>query len=599
MDSWGIVDNTVDGMLVLDEHGTIRYANPAARRMFGRDIEGATLGLPLASGSPVEVGIHAAGGAEGYAEMRLSPLSWQGRTATLASLRDVTDRERARRELSEERDFFSAVMENLGALVLIMTCDRVVERVNRTCLNACGKSASELVGRPLGEVFPDLDECLSKNQPPYECETEWDGLVVAWRSTTVGEHLLCTGYDITERRRAQRLLEEKNKELEEARSQAEAGSRAKTQFLAMMSHELRTPMSAVLGMLELLSESVLEERQRDYVRLADTGARELLGVLDDILDISKIEVGHIKIRPRPFSLAHGLNRLVGVLEVEARRTQCRMHLDCPADLPEMVVGDWGRLRQVLLNLLGNALKFCDDDCGLRVRLVDGPPHTFHFSVWDTGDGIAEEDQLRIFQPFVQADGSLSRSHEGTGLGLAIAASLVKRMGGELRLQSQLGVGSTFSFELTLPPGEASSPKGEKDLAPGGLRILLVDDNPISRRVASLMLENWDYKVEAVDSGQQALRRLREATYDLVLLDIQMPGMSGYKVLETLREQERAEGRRAVPVVALTAHCVVGEQEKAMQAGMDGFLTKPVDRAALSQTLNRLFAPPGLGSPLPR
>ena len=590
MDHWGLVDNTVDGMLVLDDSGTIRYANPAAQRMFGRAVEGTTLGLPLAPDGPVEVEICGVG-EDGCAEMRLAPLHWDGQSATLASFRDVTDRERARRDLQEERDFFSALMENLGALVLIMSRDRIIERVNRTCVEACGRAASQMVGRPLSEVFPDLDECLTKNPPPSECESTWDDCAVAWRTTTFGAHLLCTGYDITERRRAQELLEQKNKELEEANLLAEAGSRAKTQFLAMMSHELRTPMSAVLGMLELLSESPLEERQRDYIRLADTGARELLAVLDDILDISKIEVGHIKLRPHAFSLASGLKRLMGVLEMDTRH--CRLHLDYPEDLPDTVVGDWGRLRQVLLNLLGNAFKFCDDDCGLRVRLLEGPPHTLEFEVWDNGDGIDEADQERIFQPFVQADGSLSRSHEGTGLGLAIAASLVKRMGGELVLESQLGEGSTFRFQLTLPPGEQPGP-AEAVQGPTGLRILLVDDNPISRRVAGLMLENWKFRVESVDSGREALQRLCEENFDLVLLDIQMPGMSGYTVLKKLRQREKEQQRDPVRVVALTAHCVVGEEDRAIKAGMDGFLTKPVDRGALGRTLARLFpGAPGL------
>jgi signal transduction histidine kinase/CheY-like chemotaxis protein len=593
MDSWGIVDSTGDGMLVLDEQGTIRFANPAARRMFGRDIEGASLGVPLAPNGTVEVGIHGPLGVEGYAEMRLTPLSWQGQSATLASLRDVTDRERVRRELQDEKDFFAALMENLGALVLIMSPTLVIERVNRACREACGLPASQMVGRPLVEVFPDLGACIVKQSPPLECETDWDGCIVAWRLTAFGQHLVCTGYDISERRRAQRLLEQRNFELDEARRQAEGGSRAKTEFLAMMSHELRTPMSAVLGMLELLSESPLENRQRDYVRLADTGARELLGVLDDILDISKIEAGHIKIRPLPFSLPRALERLVGVLQVEAQRGLCNLHLDCPGDLPELVVGDWGRLRQILLNLLGNALKFCDDDCGLRVRLVDGAPlHTFHFAVWDTGDGIHPDDQERIFKPFIQVDGTLSRTHEGTGLGLAIAASLVKRMGGSLAVDSELGRGSTFRFQLTLPPAEEQEPPEQPDLPrPSEVRILLVDDNPISRRVAVLMLENWGYSVEAVDSGQEALERLETRAHDVVLLDIQMPGLSGYDVLEKLRQSERARGQSSIPVVALTAHCVVGEQERALEAGMDGFLTKPVDRTLLHQTLARLFPDP--------
>lgn len=589
MDRWVLVERTVDGMLVLDAAGTILYANPAARRMFGRSVEGTTLGLPLAPRGPVKVEIHAGAGREGYAEMRLSSLRWDGQSATLASLRDVTDRERARRELQEERDFVSTLLENLGALVLIMSTDRVIERVNRTFVEAWEVPAEEVVGKPLAEVFPALEECLRRDPGPGECQTSWDGRVVVWRTTTFSRHLVCTGYDISERQRAQDELEVKNAELERARSLAEAGNRAKTQFLAMMSHELRTPMSAVLGMLELLSEGSLDDEQREYIRLAGTGARELLSVLDDILDISKIEAGHVKLRPHPFSLRQGLNRLVGVLQMEA--SHCRLHLDVPEQLPDTLVGDWGRLRQVLLNLLGNALKFCDEDCGLRVRLVEGPEHTFHFEVWDTGDGIAEEDQARIFEPFVQADGSLSRTHEGTGLGLAIAASLLRRMGSELTLRSKLGEGSAFSFCLTLPPGERPrSPEKTRD-GPVGLRILLVDDNPISRRVASLMLEKWGYRVDTVESGESALKELAETGYDLVLLDIQMPGMSGYGVLKRLRQQETMRGAARTPVVALTAHCVVGEEQRALQAGMDGFLTKPVDRAALGETLTRLFGTP--------
>ena len=585
---WKLVQSSVDGMLVLDSEGTIRFANPAAERMFGRPIEGANLGLPLAPSGSVVVDIVSAHGVHGRAEMRLNPFVWENEPATLASLRDITGREKDRRLIQEERDFFSALMENLGALVLILDKSRRVKRVNRTCLEARGLRVEDVVDKPLAESFPDLEECIAEKSPPLECETHWEGCIVAWRLTSFGDNLICTGYDITERCRAKELLEEQNRELEKARLQAEAGNRAKTDFLAMMSHELRTPMAAVLSMLELLLESSLEQEQMDYLRLADTGARELLGLLDDILAISKIEAGHMELRSRPFALPRALHRLVGVLQVEAERRECKMSLQLPKDLPESVIGDWGRLRQVLLNLLGNALKFCEDECGLKVEVMVGAPVTMLFSVWDSGKGILPEDQKRIFQPFVQGDTSLSRRHEGAGLGLAIASSLVSLMGGSLQLESRPGEGSTFFFQLTLPPSETSAEASAEALPDlGPLKVLLVDDNPMGRRVASLMLKNWGYEVETVEDGIKALRRLRVRDIDVVLLDIRMPGMNGYQVLEALREREGQEKLEPVPVIALTAHCVEGERERCLRAGMDDFLTKPMDRTLLHNALQKL------------
>ena len=587
-DLWKIVENSADGMLVLDEEGTIQFANPAARPMFGRNVVGTSLGLALAPSGSVQVDIVSPKGVQGKAEMRLTKLNWDGREASLASLRDVTEREQARRALRKERDFFSALMENLGALVLILDGEKRVKRLNRACLLVSGLTTDDVVGKPLADVVPELGKHLSQDPLPTECETTWGGVTLAWRLTDFDEHLICTGYDISERVQASELLEQRNSELEEARRQAEAGSRAKTDFLAMMSHELRTPMSAVLGMLELLAEFPMQPKQKKYLRLADTGAKELLAILDDILDISKIEAGHITIKSEPFSLEKALKRLVGVLEMEAERHRTELSLDYPEELPDLVLGDWGRLRQVLLNLVGNALKFCDRKCGLIVRVTNQAGSTFRFEVWDDGDGVAEEDQARIFQPFEQADASLSREHDGTGLGLAIAASLVRRMGGELSLKSRPKEGSIFFFELALEPAEEK----EENLKTAGpakqLRLLLVDDNPIGRRTASLMLGNWGHQVDTAKDGPSALEWLEQGLNDLVLLDIQMPGMDGYEVLRELRAHERSQGREPLPVVALTAHAVVGERERCLQAGMNGFLSKPINRGQLNEVLLELF-----------
>jgi signal transduction histidine kinase/ActR/RegA family two-component response regulator len=584
-----IVENVVDGMLVLDEEGTIRFANPAARSMFGREVVGTSLGIPLAPSGCVEVEILNPKGVKGVAEMRLTSLEWEGERASLASLRDVTEREQARQALSEERDFFSALMENLGALVLILDGDRRVKRLNRACLLVSGLTTEDVVGKRLEDVVPELEECLSQEPLVAECETTWGGVTLAWRLTAFNEYIICTGYDISDRVRASELLERRNQELEAARRQAEAGSRAKTEFLAMMSHELRTPMSAVLGMLELLADFPMNSEQSKYLKLADTGAKELLSILDDILDISKIESGFITIKSEAFSLSQALKRLVGVLELEAERNRVELSLEYPDSLPEMVVGDWGRLRQVLLNLVGNGIKFGQHVCRLVVEETKGPESTWRFSVNDDGKGVAQEDQERIFKPFVQVDASLSREHEGTGLGLAISASLVERMGGRLELSSRPNRGSTFFFELTLPPAEEQAEESSDiSCTKRNLRLLLVDDNPIGLRTATLMLKNWGYRVDTAENGEEALEWLKKGLNDFVLLDIQMPGMDGYEVLRKLRAYEAREKKENVPVVALTAHAVVGEKERSLGAGMDAFLTKPLQRRCLEAIVEEFF-----------
>ena len=426
-----------------------------------------------------------------------------------------------------------------------------------------------------------------------------DDLEIKVRERTAS---LITAHDRLRQEIQQR--ERAESELLVAKRTAEEANRAKSEFLANMSHEIRTPMNAIIGLTEVALETDLTAEQRECLDLVRASGESLLAIVNDILDISKIEAGRIAVEAIPFLLRECIGDAMKPLAVTASNKDLELTWEIAPHTPPALLGDPLRLRQVLLNLVGNAIKFTEAGrVMLRVR-----PETFsdcevccHFAVEDTGVGIPAQRQAAVFAPFRQGATSTARRYGGTGLGLAISARLVELMGGRIWLESTPGEGSTFHFTVTFGVAErAPAPAPRAAVAHGGtgpgaasggeparkLTVLLVEDNPVNRRLAEIALTRRGHSVVAVDNGHAGVDAARTRRFDLVLMDVQLPGMDGIDATRAIRAAEQESGGH-VPILALTAHALAGVREQCLQAGMDGYLVKPIRPAALLEAVEQL------------
>jgi PAS domain S-box-containing protein len=602
----GVVDNAI---CMLDTEGRVTSWNSGAERItgyradeaIGRPIEQFYLDDEAAAGEPqrllaiaADIGSYYAegwrrrkGGRPFWASVVIDALrNDDGQLLGYAVIaRDITERtleEEQRQLLVDAAPNGMLLFSDAGTVTLGNICAEQIFGYARGGLR--GKDIDELL--PGGAIWTEI---LAARQPAAGRQLAGrrrDGsevpveIALSPIRTPRGRIVVASVIDITQRKAAEHFLQQ-------AKEAAEAATRAKSEFLAGMSHEIRTPMNAVIGFSDLLLTTTLDERQRRMVQLQRDAGRSLLAIINDILDLSKIESGRLELEQVPVNPEFLVDGALELLRNEADRKGLALTAAFAPDLPRWVQGDPTRLRQVLLNLVANAIKFTEAG-RVRVAVSRRNDGVMHFEVSDTGIGIATEQQARLFQPFTQLDRSTTRRFGGTGLGLAICKRLVEAMpGGTIGVESTPGIGSRFWFAASLPaveaPVRAAEPPGEP-AGHSGKRILVVEDVEMNQLIVETLLRDAGHHVTVVDDGQAGVEAVRAGGFDLVLMDMEMPIMGGVEA--TRRIRALGDARAGIPIIALTANAMAAEAERARAAGMNDFLVKPIDQALLLNLVAR-------------
>lgn len=615
-----LIENTPIGVVALDTNERIRMCNAAFERLFGHrqqeivgrsiveilapetlqaemDAVGSSLrhGLPVHSitrrrrndGSLLDVEVFTARIARGEEALGF-----------LAMYQDISVRKRAEQELADRTEFLNSLVKSAPIAIVAIDADDAVQMCNPAFETLFRFREADLIGRPLAELLtaPKFRAEVDSNKERLQRgvatrlvtrRQRSDGALVDVEAYSVprrrnGEHIgaVLLYQDVTERKLAEDALLR-------AKEAAETANRAKSEFLANMSHEIRTPMNAIMGMTELVLDTDLNLEQREYLNLAKTSADALLNLINDILDYSKIEAGKLDIDEIEFNLGDCVGETMKTLSLRAHQKKLELAFEIDPDVPDALVGDPGRLRQIVTNLVGNAIKFTEHGevvLGVRAGARDDRDIVLHFTVTDTGIGIPHEKQSAIFEAFRQADGSMTRKYGGTGLGLTISSRLVQLMGGSIRVESEIGRGSRFHFTARFRIQTTASrtivPRDPETLR--DMRVLVVDDNGTNRQILVKLLKNWHMNPTTAESGAAAMRTLAAAkgagkNFPLILLDAQMPEMDGFALAQYIKRHPRF---RAATVMMLSSAGQRGDAIRCRGLGVAAYLTKPVRQGEL-------------------
>ena len=529
---------------------------------------------------------------------------------------DISKRKQLEQQVQERDATYSAAIEtSVDGFWMTDSSGRILE-VNHAYLQRSGYTREEILSLRVRDIDASLhpeetaaqfDNVRQSGSVQFETRHRakdgslWEAELAASFVPIGNGRIFCFIRDITERKHQQQLIEQ-------ARNRAEAANRAKSDFLANMSHEIRTPMNAIIGLSDLALTGISPEEQLEHLQQISNSSRSLLAILNDILDLSKIESGQMSVEENVFNLDELLASLEQMFALRAREQGLALILSKPATLPPLLVGDELRLRQVLTNLLGNAFKFTQHgQVTLTVRLLmeTAGKIRLSFEVQDSGIGMSAEQLAKLFQPFTQADSSITRRFGGTGLGLAISRNLAHLMGGEIEVESTLGSGSLFRLQVDFSPASAEQinafEQQRRQQHPAatpadilqGRRILLVEDNPVNQLVARKALERLGIQVDIAQHGAEAIERLQQANFDCVLMDVQMPVMDGIEATRRIRLDARWQ---MLPIVAMSAGVTLDEQEACNQVGMTDFIGKPINLAELSGKLIALCGTPANATP---
>ena len=509
-------------------------------------------------------------------------------------------------DLREAQELFQAVFDNTLAGIIVTDKDEVIVAWNAFTEKMLQLKPKDLFNQPLANLYPKnqwrkldavrkkgvlINEEISiykKNGSLLQVNLSFSTMKNA-NGRVVGKLLMM--HDITERKRFE-------DDLFKAKVLAEKANQAKSLFLANMSHEVRTPLNTIMGLLDLTLETPLNAEQQENLNVAQDAAKNLLTILNDILDFSRIEAGKVSFEQIDFDLHRMMESLCKGLKVIAHQKDLQLVLKWNSDVPQFLKGDPMRLRQVLTNLIGNAIKFTAQGqifVNIQTQSQTDEKIVLLFSVRDQGIGIPQTQQQKIFEIFTQADESTTRRFGGTGLGLAIAKQLVEMMNGSIELESQEGQGSTFSFTAQFKKSLAAAKEDllfslghltEANFSHGDLRdlkILLAEDNVVNQKMMSKILQNAGCHIIAVDNGEDVLRQVEQSLFDAILMDVHMPTLDGLQTTKKIRENEKVKGGH-IPIIALTARALEEDKGQCFKAGVDGYVSKPIDRQVLFETL---------------